>query len=188
MNMFASVGLQPFKLRIEDYELLDREGVFEGRRTELIEGVVVAVNAEMIPHTRLKTELLFRLKVALDALRSPFTAFVEPSLSLPPHDMPMPDVLVARSDADGKYFGLQHAAFVVEVGATTFRTDLKVKLPMYAARGVPECWIVDVKRRQVHQFWSPTEGAYAESRIVPLAGELRSATVPDLAIDGSGIL
>jgi hypothetical protein len=37
-------------------------------------------------------------------------------------------------------------------------------------------------------FWSPADGDYREQRTVPLAGELRSATLPDLAIDGSGIL
>ena len=32
------------------------------------------------------------------------------------------------------------------------------------------------------------QGGYAESRVVPLEGLLASATLPDLAIDGSGIL
>ena len=188
MNMATLSELQPFRLRIEDYELLDRTGVFEGRRTELIEGVVVAVSPEMSPHTLLKNELMFRFRLALRALKSSYDAYVEPSLSLPPHNMPAPDVLISLASARRKYFGLEDTALVIEVGASSIRTDLGVKLRMYAAQGVAEYWVVGVRRSEVHQFWNLRDGAYTETRIVPLAGELRSATMPDLAIDGSGIL
>ncbi|MFS0772922.1 Uma2 family endonuclease [Sphingomonas sp. 1P08PE] len=188
MNMLAPAEPQPFKLRIEDFELLDRAGAFEGAKVEMIEGVVVAVNAEMLPHTRLKAELMFRFRLALRALGSRYDAFVEPSLSLPPHNMPEPDILIARADATGAYFGLHDAALVVEIGATSLRGDLGVKKRMYAAQGLPEYWVVDVARREVHQFWTPAGSDYADTRLVALDGELRSATVAELAIDGAGIV
>ncbi len=182
-------SLQPFPLRIEDYELLDRAGVFEGRRVELIEGVIVAVNAEHRPHTRVKNELMFRFRLALEALGSNLEAFVEPTLALPPRNMPEPDVVVASVPTNGNdYFRLQHMVLVVEVGASTLRSDLGTKRRMYATQGVPECWVVDVHGREVHQFWTPRDGAFQNERVVPLAGELRSLTVPELAIDGTGIL
>jgi hypothetical protein len=45
-----------------------------------------------------------------------------------------------------------------------------------------------VEAHLIHQFWSPQDRLYTQSRIVPLAGELRSVTIPELAIDGTGIL
>ena len=186
--MLSPEQLRPFKLRIEDYELLDRTGAFDEGGTELIEGMIVAVSPEMRPHTRVKNQLMLRFEGAIAATDRLLEALVEPTLSLPPHNMPQPDVLIARTDARDVYFGLQDAALVVEVGASSLRSDLGVKKLMYAEQGVPELWVVDVAGRHVHQFWSPAGGDYAETRVVPLAGELRSATMPDLAIDGSGIL
>jgi Uma2 family endonuclease len=188
MNMMPSSDLQPFKLRIEDYELLDRAGAFDGRRTELIEGVIVAVNSEMLPHTRIKNELMFRLRLALRDRSDPYDAYVEGSLAFAPHNMPQPDVLVARIDAKGAYFNQHDVVLVIEVGATSLRGDLGIKRTLYADQGVPEYWVVDVDGRQVHQFWTPVDGSYADSRIVPLAGALQSATLSDLTIDGRGIL
>ncbi len=182
-------SLQPFPLRIEDYELLDRAGVFQDRRVELIEGVIIAVNSEYRPHTRVKNALMFRLQSALNALGSGLEAFVEPTLALPPRNMPEPDVVVASVPPDeNDYFRLQHMVLVIEVGASTLRSDLGTKRKMYAAQGVPEYWVVDVYGREVHQFWTPRDGAFQNQQVVPLAGELRSLTMPELAIDGTGIL
>ena len=184
-----SDSLQPFPLRIEDYELLDRAGVFEGRRVELIEGVIVTVNAEYSPHTFVKNELMFRLRLALRSLQSSYDAFVEPTLALPPHSLPEPDVVVANlSPIEKDYVRLRHVAIVIEVGASSLKGDLGVKRRMYAAQGVPEYWVVDVKRRKVSQFWTPRDGTFGDERVVSLAGELRSLTMPELAIDGNGIL
>ncbi len=188
MNMLAPEDLRPFKLRIEDYELLDGAGAFAMQRVELIEGVVVTVNAEHVPHGRLKAELMFRLRLALRAIGSPLDAFPDVTLSLPPHNMPEPDVLVARANPIGTYWDRTDAAIVIEVSDTTLRTDLGVKKQLYADHDIPEYWVADVTGRQLHQFWAPHDGDYRDTRIVPLAGPIASVTLPDLVIDGAGIL
>ena len=180
---------RPIKLTVEDYVLLAGAGAFDAyRRTELIEGVIIEVNAELRPHARVKNQLMLRLSRAIEASGLAYEAFVEPTLALPPVNMPEPDVMVARYEPADDYFRLEHAMLVAEVGASSLRTDLGPKRAIYAEHGVPEYWVVDVEGRRVHQFWSPADGAYRETRTVPLAGELRSATLPALAIDGAGIL
>ncbi len=188
MNMLAPEDLRPFKLRIEDYELLDGAGAFALQRVELIEGVVVTVNSERVPHGRLKAELMFRLRLALRAIGSSLDAFPDVTLSLPPHNMPEPDVLIARANPSGAYWEGADAAIVIEVAASTLRSDLGVKKHLYAEHGIPEYWVADVERRQVHQFWTPTDGDYLDTRIVPLAGDIHSITLPDLIVSGAGIL
>ncbi len=188
MNMLAPEDLRPFKLRIEDYELLDGAGAFAMQRVELIEGVVVTVNSELMPHGRLKSELMFRLRLALRDIGSEFDAYADVSLSLPPHNMPEPDVLVARSDAAGDYWAAADTGIAIEVAASTVRSDLGVKKHLYAEHGIPEYWVVDVERRQIHQFWTPADGDYRETRIVPLVGDIHSVTLPDLIVSGAGIL
>jgi hypothetical protein len=62
---------QPFKLRVEDYELLERAGAFNGARVELIEGMVVEISSQQRPHSFTKNELSYRLRRALEAMDSP---------------------------------------------------------------------------------------------------------------------
>ena len=178
----------PFKLRIEDYELLDRAGAFHGLRVQLIGGRIVVVNAQLQAHILVKNRLARRLQMALEALGSPMEAIVEGSLALSASDLPDPDIVVGSFTPVRDYIRVEQVALVIEVADTSIRHDLGEKRELYAVSRVPEYWVVDVIARQVHQFWSAGIGAYEESRVVPLDGELRSATVPDLAIDGTGIL
>jgi Uma2 family endonuclease len=179
---------QAFKLRIEDYELLDRAGAFYGKKVELIGGRIVVVNAQLQAHFVVKNRLGRRLQNALEASGSAYEAMVEGSVALSPSDLPDPDILVAVVTPVRDYARVDQVAMIVEVADTTLRHDLGEKRDLYAVSGIPEYWVVDVTSRQIHQFWSAAIGRYSESRIVPLDGPIASATIPDLAIDGSGIL
>lgn len=179
---------QPFKLRIEDYELLDRAGAFYGLRVELIAGRIVVVNAQFQRHALVKSRLGYRLQEVLKGTNSAYEAIVEGSLALSAYDLPDPDILVAIATGDRDYFRIEHVALVVEVSDSSLRYDLRDKRDLYAINGVAEYWVVDVTTRQVHQFWSVGKGVYAENRAVPLDGTLQSMTMPDLVIDGGGIL
>lgn len=179
---------QTFKLRVEDYELLDRAGAFRRQRVELIGGRVIVVNAQFKTHALVKTQLGYRLQTALASIASPYMAIVEGSLALPPHDLPDPDILVAVGTAGRDYFRIEDVALIVEVADTSIRYDLLDKRDLYAVGRVREYWVVDVNARLVHQFWSLGNGSYTDNRAVPLDGALQSMTMPELAIDGSGIL
>ncbi len=190
MNMAAPLTEpQRLKLRIEDFELLDRAGVFdEYRKVELIDGVIEVMNAEFRKHNRAKNELTYRLRRDLEDLGSAFEAFSESSLALPSENLPQPDVIVALGGADERYYEVRDLAIVIEVADTTVARDLGAKCAMYAAEGVPEYWVVAVPTGEVHQFWAPARDGFGERRTVALAGPLESATMPGLAIDGTGIL
>jgi Uma2 family endonuclease len=177
------------KLRIEDFELLDRAGAFdEYGKVELIDGVIEVMNGEFRRHTYAKNELTFRLRLALEALGSERKAFCEASLALPSHNLSQPDVIVALGGVDERYYELRDVAIVIEVADSSAARDLGAKFTMYAAQGVPEYWVVALPTGELHQFWAPSDDGFAERRVVPLAGELRSATMLELAIDGRGIL
>lgn len=179
----------PFKLRIEDFELLDRGGTFEGyAKVELIDGVILAMNAEYSLHTLIKNELMFRLRLALQALTSEYTALVEPTLALPPYSLPEPDVLVTRTPSGREYFRADLVAIVIEVADSSAANDLGPKRQLYAGKGLREYWVLDLPGGRMHQFWAPEGDDYREMRTVPLDGDLRSITLPELAIDGRGLI
>ena len=194
MNALAPVDLNDaelpsaFKLRIEDYELLDRAGAFHGLRVELLGGKIIVVNAQFQAHGLVKSRIGRRLQAALDSMRSDLEAVIEGSLALSANDLPDPDILIGRLTPIRDYIRVDQVALVVEVADTSVRYDLGEKRDAYATGGVAEYWVVDINPRLIHQFWSVQNGRYVESQTVPLAGELRSLTMPDLAIDGVGIL
>ncbi len=94
-------------------------------------------------------------------------------------DLPEPDLKVIR----GSLFGRRETPtaaetlLIVEVSDATYTTDFRIKLPIYAAAGVPTYWIVDVNLRRVEVFNTPDLGRYAEvsvfkeGEILPVAFE-----------------
>ena len=56
--------------------------------------------------------------------------------------------------------------------------DRDVKLPRYAAAGIPEVWIANVPARQVEAFHDPVDGVYQSSRIVPADGKTQPPGLP----------
>ena len=180
---------QPLQLTVENFELLDRAGVFKPyAKVELIEGVIYTVNAEYRRHNVAKNRLAFQLNLALRQIASPFEALTESTMRLSATSLPQADLIVALAQPDHRYYEVRDLALVVEVADTSWPTDRQRKRSVYAVAGIPEYWILNLRDETVAMFWSPADGDYREQRTVPLAGELRSATLPDLAIDGSGIL
>ena len=180
---------QPFMLRIADYELLDRAGGFRGRPVELIGGRLVAVNAQLQAHAAVRSRLGRRLQEALDACRlTRIEVITEGTLALSANDLPDPDVMVASVTAARDYFRVHQVALVIEVADTSLRYDLGDKRDLYAQGSVPEYWVVDINARQVHRFWRPVDGVYEAEPPIPLAGPLASLTMPELVVDGGGIL
>ena len=178
---------RPVKLTVDDFLLLADAGALDGyRRTELIEGVIVEMASMSTRHSLLVGAFYRELHAALRTAGSAMTAVLGPTVKLPPHNAPEPDVVVVRL-GDDRYLSGEAAALAVEVSLSTLRQDLTVKRGVYARSGIPEYWVVDGEANRVHQFWSPRDGAYAKTRIVPLLDELASATIPGLSIRVSDI-
>jgi Uma2 family endonuclease len=51
---------------------------------------------------------------------------------------------------------------IVEVADTTLEFDLEVKVPRYAAAGIAEVWVVDLKEECIYAYRKPGPGGYAE--------------------------
>lgn len=180
---------QPFKLTVDQYEGLDEGGAFEDDpRIELIEGMIVRMNSQTSSHAIVTSQLAFRLHDRLGDIGSPLLALINPTVMMPPHNAPDPDIIVTRPPAGARYFPVEGVALIIEVSRTTLGRDLTVKRDIYARAAVPEYWVVDVNAAVVHRFADPRAGVYRIEPPIPLAGEIRSLTMPDLAIDGAGIL
>lgn len=177
-----------YHLRVEDYRLLDSSGVFDSyAKTELIEGVIVAVQAQYSPHSRVQTKLLMALSAACDRLGDEVRPWVELSVAIAPDTMPQPDIVVARGLPDSGALPTGQVAVVVEVADTTANTDLRLKARIYAAAGIPEYWVADVNSRLLHQMWTPSGEAYTERREVRFGERIVAATIEGLVVETAGI-
>lgn len=181
---------QPFRLTVDQYQALDEAGAFDEHdgRVELIEGMIVCNNSQTVPHMLIANELTFRLRVLLQQLGSPLTAYLGPTVAMPPHNAPDPDIFVgAKASGDG-YLAVKTVSLLIEVSRASLRKDTKIKRDIYARAGVPEYWVVDVNKAIVHRFHTPIDGTYQVEPPISLAGPLASLTMPDLEVDGSGTL
>lgn len=176
----------PFRLRVEDFLLLDDSGVFQGYgKTELIDGEIFFMNAQHRPHMMAKGELAFRLRLALEEMGSDLAVGIEGSLRLSDHDLPEPDILLTNEPYGKGPVPQESVALVIEVSDASIEFDMGRKAQVYAARGLAEYWIADVNARIIHQLWSPRDGAYAERRSVPFGAMIEAVTIEGLVISTS---
>lgn len=177
-------GSQRVKLTIDDYLLLDRSGALAGYgRTELVDGAIYALSPQHLPHAYAKSELAYRLRRALEALRSPLYVLTEGSVTMPPHAMPMPDITLTSVYRGEGAITVASVALIVEVSSTSLAFDRDEKAPLYASAGVPEYWIVDLGGRTLHQMSSPSANGYAERREVMLGERIHAMTVDGLSVE-----
>ena len=172
-------------LRITAEQLLamDERGAFVGLpRLELCDGVLCQVNAQHMPHLRIKMIILFALRDALRAAGSPLGVASEGSVRVGEYEVPMPDVFVWDPHWGRGAVAVEHVRLIVEVSDNTLCDDLGRKRRVYAAGGVPEYWVVDPGGQSIHQHWSPMGDAYQMEAKVPFGDVLALATLPGLVI------
>lgn len=176
---------RPLKLTIEDLELLDRVWEQDDRyhSTELIDGRVFHTPARYRPQGFVVGELHQRLNEAFKAMQPPVFVGMRGSIAMPPHDLPLPDI-VATSDPGGPGFiPVASVPLVVEVAESALQFFLGEKLRLYARHGIPEYWVADVDARVIHQMWAPESESYAEKRKVTFRETIAAATIEGLVVE-----
>jgi Uma2 family endonuclease len=176
-----------YKLRIEDYLLLDQAGSFGGEETELVDGDVIVMSPEWMPHMRIKDEIAYALRRAIETLGVDLRVGTGGSVQLSDTDQPRPDVIVMRPVSSDRAVPLKAVILLVEVSASTLQFDLNGKGPLYARFGIPEYWTVDVQGRCIHRWSCPTPTGYSAQDEVSFGRSITSAAIDGLEISTSGL-
>ena len=181
-------GQRQVLLTIDDYALLERSGALaEYGRTELIEGVIIAMNAQFRPHARVKGELAFRFRLLLDARADGLAVLTEASVAVPPRNMPEPDVVLTTEPEGEGPIPIASVKLIVEISNDTLNFDLGDKAVLYAGGGIPEYWVVDIDGERVTIHTGPTPDGYERKREVVFGDLLVSDTIDGLAIASDGL-
>jgi Uma2 family endonuclease len=184
----ALTSPQALAMTVDDYLLLDRSGVFDGYgKTELINGTIYVVNAQYSQHMKAKVHLLRRLADVCDALGGGLEAWSEGSVEMGLHGMPEPDVFVTNATPGDGPVDRHSVVLIIEVSDTTQVFDLGEKASLYAANGIAEYWVVDLKDRTIHQLWSPDMSGYTRRDMVNFGDALAAVSIDGLVIATDGL-
>ena len=175
------------RLTVDDFLLLDREGAFGDRRTELFEGEVYYMSPKHRPHARTLGNLYYAIRQCLEQGGSGLSVLTDISVRLSDHDVPEPDIAVTDAPEGDGILPLESVKLLIEVADSTLAQDMGLKAALYAGAGVPEYWVVDVSGRVIHQTWSPGPEGYAEKREVAFGERIEAMIIVGLAVETKGV-
>ena len=164
----STLTLQQRLLTVDEYHAMARANILtEDDRVELIDGKIIVMSPVGPKHIRciIKLDnLLHRRIVSSDALD--LFVSVQNPVRLNIHSEPEPDVALLRLP-DGP-LGTpvpDDVLLLIEVADTSLAQDREVKLPRYAAAGIPEVWIVALEEEHVEVYRRPEAKGYAKRQI-----------------------
>ena len=185
----AQAQAQPARHRFtkDDYHRMGKAGILgEDDRVELIDGEIIDMPPIGDDHVGGVNQLNWLLNRRLG---DDYIVSVQNPVRLPGDNEPQPDIVVTRRQ--GRKGGVPAAADVlmlIEVSDTTLAYDRRVKLPLYAAAGIPEVWIVDLESKRVLVYRSPEGRRYQHIATVERGAALAPAALPDLILPADAVL
>ena len=159
-------------------------------KIELLEGRMIVAEPQNTPHAT-------ACDLAGEALRAAFGSGWRVRMGLPmamdPDSEPEPDLAVLRgSPRDWLADHPSTAALVVEIADTSLRFDRVVKGRVYAAAGIADYWIVNLRDRVVEVYREPIRGTrrahYAATHVAPPGETLTPLAAPGARIAVDGLL
>ncbi len=168
----------------EDYLRLSDDG----KRYEIIEGVLYATNAPGYNHQFTVTKLDRLIGTYVDEQKSGVVLVAPFEIHLPGIAKPVqPDVCFIAAERQprpgDKIFEGAPDIIIEVLSPSTARLDRVVKFDAYERAGVREYWLADPRSRFVEVYVLPTEGA--EYTLLGQFGpgeQLRSEVLPELAV------
>jgi Uma2 family endonuclease len=174
---------------VEDYHRLAELGILgEDDRVELLDGQVVEmtpIGPEHAGCVDVLTGLLSRLVGDTAIVR------VQNPLVLAPRWEPQPDIAVLKPRADRyrtAHPGPGEVLLVIEVADTALESDREVKLPRYAAAGIPETWFVDLEQAVIEIHRQPGPGGYGEVQAMRRGDAIEPLLLPTGGISVDDVL
>ncbi len=167
---------------VDEYLDMEKAGILhEDDRIELMDGKIVIMAPIGDPH-EFGTDWLTMLLAP--ALAGRAIVRVQGSIRLNNRSAPQPDVAVLRLRPVTEVAPYYPADvyFVIEVADSSLRYDHGAKLARYAAAGVVEVWIANLRAREVMVFTDLTGTEYATSRTYRAGDSISPRAFPDVVL------
>lgn len=164
----------------EYYRLLDVGILREDDRVELIEGEIIEMSPMKPRHANTITKSTNRLVplVLPDAMVS-----VQCPIQVGTRSLPEPDLAIVRTERPSDVHPAPADIFVaVEVADSSLEYDRTIKLPLYAAAGIPETWLYNLSNDTIERHSEPRDGRYTQITIFGRGDTLTSVALPALTL------
>jgi Uma2 family endonuclease len=183
--MNVARGSRPkVKLRVEDFDLLAEGGGLSGLgRTELLDGDIYEMSPQYSRHGNAKALFHEALLDWQRAHRPDLAVRSEVSVAMPPHDEPMPDLILCLPPTGPKGIPVETVFLLIEIADGSAEHDLGCKAALYARQKVPEYWVVGLREDTIHRMWAPEGETYAERHKAAFGARIEAATLPGLAVE-----
>lgn len=182
-----------FKWTKSQYHQLAELGLFEGKRTEFLEGEIIEMPTMNSPHAT-------GLTLTDDALRKVFPeGFVirnQMPLDFDGDFETVPDLAIVKGKTRDFFDSHpQTADLVVEVSDTTLSYDRNRKASLYAKFSIRDYWVLNLKNRKLEVYRTPIEDenayygfSFAEKLTFKESDEVSPLANPDAKIKVADLL
>ena len=179
-----SVDVARRQFTVDEYLKMFELGILtEEDRVELLDGEIVEMPPPPGPDHNAPTAILTRLLVL--GVGSRAIVMPGPTLRLSRWSAPEPDFVLLRPDPQNyrdRYPVPGDALLLVEISDSSIGRDRQLKLPLYAAAGIPEYWIVDVRGETVEVYRDPAGSSFASTQVFRRSDSVSPSAFPDLRI------
>jgi Uma2 family endonuclease len=181
--------LSHHRFSVDDYHRMVEAGILtKDDRVELLHGEIVV----MAPISRRHSACVHRLLDVFGGLGTRALKSVQSPVQFEDSE-PEPDFALLERREDfyaSAHPGPADVFLLVEVAVSSLAVDRGVKLPLYAASGIREFWLVDVEADaiEVHRHPDPESRRYTEVRRVVRGETLQAEAFPDFEVPASKIL
>ena len=170
------------KWTIDEYHRLVETGLLDDKRVELLQGIIVDMPPEGLPHAFYCSESVDYLKNLLGDRAKVREAH---PITLPDDSEPEPDIAIVRTPS--RQYRDRHPYpadifWLIEYADSTLRKDINEKKQVYAAAGIQEYWVVNLQVLELIVFRDLESGTYRyETKLA--TGNISPLSFPDLQID-----
>jgi Uma2 family endonuclease len=174
---------------VDQFHQMGEAGIFsEDDRVELLAGEIV----DMTPIGSRHAACVSRLThLFAPHLGEAFVLRVQDPVQLDDYSEPQPDLALVKPRGD--FYRDAHprpaeVLLLIEVADTSVEIDRAEKIPLYAASGVPEVWIVDLNAGHVDVYRDPASGGYQTHETVVRGGSLRPAALSQVELSADSLI
>lgn len=173
----------PYRWTIDRYHQAIAAGIFEGQSLELLQGELIEMSPEGIPHAGVSSDAADYLRERLGPQAKVREA---KPITLPNNSEPEPDIAIVKPLGDlyktQRHPQVSDIFWVIEYADSSLEKDLQFKDKVYAQANISEYWVVNLKKRELIVFRDPMEGEY-QSQSVMTSGLLYPVNFPTLSLE-----
>lgn len=183
------IQVSRYSFTVVEYRRMGEVGIIsEDDRVELVCGEIIKMSPIGKRHAACVDALNELLQ---ERLRRSVNVRVQNPVQLDDYSEPQPDIAVLKRRDD--FYRHAHprsedVLVVIEVSDSTLELDQKVKVPLYAAAGIPEAWLVNLPEERIEVYSDPAGGEYQTVGSYARGQKLQSHTLAALRVSVMEVL